>query len=250
MGYVKGREMMCCFEDKSTAPMKPPIKPPTDRRAGEYVVLLHGLARGSASMKPMARHLTGHGYGVVNMGYPSTKKDIHTLAATVLPEALAACRQNGARTIHFVTHSMGGILVRCYLGRNIIAEPGRIVMLSPPNHGSEVVDRLKANPLFCWFNGPAGQQLGTDSSGITHKLGPVNRQIGVITGDRSVNLLLSRLIAGPNDGKVSVKSARLPGMADFRVIHATHPFIMRNRLAIGHTLAFLETGRFLPDAVR
>ncbi|MDY6905649.1 MAG: alpha/beta hydrolase [Thermodesulfobacteriota bacterium] len=210
-----------------------------------YVILLHGLARTAASMKPMARHLAAHGYGIVNQGYPSTRAPVETLAATVIPNALDICRRNSANTIHFVTHSMGGILLRNYLAYNAISEPGRVVMLSPPNHGSEVVDKLRSNFLFKWLNGPAGQQLGTDENSLPFQLGPINRESGVITGDRSLNLILSRFIPGKNDGKVSIKSARLPGMADFRVVHATHTFIMQNPDAMAHTLAFLKTGRFL-----
>jgi len=121
---------------------------------------------------------------------------------------------------------------------------GRVVMLSPPNGGSEVVDKLGQTFIFKWINGPAGQQLGTGNDDLPKKLGGVGFDLGIITGDRSINLLLSLVIPGADDGKVSVKSAKVKGMRDFIVIHATHPFIMKNRQAIEQTIHFLEFGKF------
>ena len=140
---------------------------------------------------------------------------------------------------------MGGIIIRLYLKSHRVPELGRVVvMLSPPNAGSEVVDRLKDNCFFKWLNGPAGRQLGTEAEGLPRKLGHADFELGIITGDRTINPILSTMIPGPDDGKVSVESARLDGMKDFIVIHATHPFIMKNREAIRQTIYFLKHGVF------
>lgn len=211
---------------------------------GEYVVLLHGLARTGRSMKTLEMKLSAEGYGVVNTGYASRSATVEQLADAIIPEAVAQAIEKGARKIHFVTHSMGGILVRYYLAHNDLPELGRVVMLAPPNNGSEVVDKLKNNFAFKWLNGPAGQELGTDDAGLPQRLGRVDFDLGVIAGDRSINLLLSRIIPGPDDGKVSVETTRVGGMKDHIVIHATHPFIMKNREAINQTLTFLKKGRF------
>ncbi len=210
----------------------------------ECVILLHGLARTKASMGKLANHLDGEGYTVVNMDYPSREKNIQTLAKETVTKAVSLCEMQNSSAIHFVTHSMGGILLRQYLAYQDISHLGRVVMLSPPNGGSEVVDRLKGLWPFQWLNGPAGQQLGTDEKSVPKTLGPANFELGVITGDRSINLLLSLLIPGEDDGKVAVKNAKLSGMKDFLVVHATHPFIMKNQKVMEQVVSFLKTGGF------
>jgi pimeloyl-ACP methyl ester carboxylesterase len=217
---------------------------PADAARPEWVILLHGLARSKASMARMEKHLTAAGFRVLNVGYPSRKQTIEEIAAAFLPEAIQHCRERGARKIHMVAHSMGGIVIRLYLKHHRLPDLGRVVMLSPPNAGSEVVDRLGGNLLFRWLNGPAGRQLGTGPDSLHRRLGPADFELGIITGDRSINLILSTMIPGPDDGKVSVRRARLNGMKDFIVIHAAHPFIMRNREAIRQTLYFLRNGLF------
>jgi triacylglycerol lipase len=180
----------------------------------------------------------------MNVGYPSRTATVEALAEQIIPEAVEECRRNGAAKIHFVTHSMGGILVRYYLSCHDLPELGRVVMLAPPNSGSEAVDTLRSNFAFKWWNGPAGQQLGTGSDSLPRNLGPVNYETGVIAGDRSVNLLLSRFIPGPDDGKVSVAATKVDGMKDHIVIHATHTFIMNNSRVIDQTVFFLKQGKF------
>ncbi|MFH2058246.1 MAG: alpha/beta fold hydrolase [Pseudomonadota bacterium] len=210
----------------------------------EAVILLHGLARTKASMSKIESHLEKNGFMVVNMGYPSRKKPIEILSQTVIPAALKICKKNNADKIHFVTHSMGGILVRYYLAHNTIANLGRIVMLSPPNKGSEVVDKLKGLTLFKWLNGPAGLQLGTDPGSVPNQLGFPEYEVGVIAGDRSINPILSWLIPGIDDGKVSIERARLSGMKDFVIVHKSHPFIMNDPLVHRQIRTFILNGSF------
>lgn len=214
----------------------------------ECVVLLHGLARTSRSMATMEAALESAGYRVVNQDYPSREQAIEQLANVAIKNALDSCnRPEPARQIHFVTHSMGGILVRYYLSANQIDTLGRVVMLSPPNQGSETVDKLGDMPGFWWLNGPAGQQLGTDHDSVPNRLGPARFQLGIITGDRSINLILSTLIPGPDDGKVAIERARLEGMSDFLVVPHSHPFIMKRPLVIEQTLHFLRFARFFVE---
>ncbi len=214
------------------------------RGAPEEVILLHGLCRTHRSMAKMERALAAAGYQVRNVDYPSRKAPIQQLADDAIGNALAGCRQDGATRVDFVTDSMGGILVRSYLGRHSVPALGRVVMLAPPNQGSEVVDKLGGLRLFQWINGPAGGELGTDKNSTPNRLGPANFPLGVIAGDRSLNWINSLLIPGRDDGKVSVERTKLAGMSDHIVIHATHPFIMRNGEAIRQTLQFLRAGRF------
>ena len=210
----------------------------------DAVILLHGLTRTARSMNGMARALAAHGFAVVNQGYPSRHKPIEALAPLAIEQALAACRKGRPARIHFVTHSLGGILVRQYLAQSRIPELGRVVMLGPPNQGSEVVDRFSVLPGFAQLNGPAGLQLGTGPDSIPNRLGPVDYPVGVIAGTRSVNPILSTAFAGRNDGKVSVQRARVDGMADFIEVATSHPFMMRNRTVVRQTIEFLRHGRF------
>jgi triacylglycerol lipase len=217
---------------------------PNGRFKSENVILLHGLCRTGRSMVKMQHALAAAGYTVLNLDYPSRKALIPKLADDAIGKAISQCRQNGATKIDFVTHSMGGILVRSYLARYAVPDLGRVVMIAPPNQGSEVVDKLGGFELFKWINGPAGNELGTDKDSLPNRLGPANFPVGIVAGDRSINWINSLLIPGPDDGKVSVTRAKLAGMRDFIVIHSAHPFIMRNSEAIRQTIAFLQNGEF------
>ena len=212
--------------------------------AQEEVILLHGLCRSSRSMVKMERALADAGYKVRNVDYPSRTASIQQLADDAIGKAVADCQQDSATKINFVTHSLGGILVRSYLARHKVPSLGRVVMLAPPNQGSEVVDKLSWLFLFEWINGPAGNELGTTTNSTPNQLGPANFPLGILAGDRSINWINSLLIPGRDDGKVSVDRTKLAGMSDHMVIHVTHPFIMKNREAIRQTIQFLRTGGF------
>ncbi len=210
--------------------------------AKESVVLLHGLARSSHSMVKLETALEKEGYDVVNIGYPSRQFEVEKLSEIVSEKIVSETAD--AEKIHFVTHSMGGIIVRYIQQHFPLDNIGRVVMLSPPNRGSEVVDKLAAYWIFKLINGPAGLQLGTSSEDLISELGPADFELGVITGDRSINCILSLMIPGKNDGKVSIERAQLNGMNDFKVVHATHPFIMKKKKVIDDVISFLNSGKF------
>jgi hypothetical protein len=210
----------------------------------ECVVLLHGLARTERSLLKLEHHLENIGFHVVNVGYPSRKENIQTLALRAIQEACTACTDAGTAKINFVTHSMGGILVRYYLEHNDFPYLGRVVMLSPPNRGSEAVDIFKGTQIFKWLNGPAGQQLGTDERSLPKTLAAPRCEVGIITGDWTINLILSLLIPGKDDGKVSVESAKFEGMKDFLVVPEAHTLIMYDNEVIRQVTFFLKNGVF------
>ncbi len=212
--------------------------------ASTGVILLHGLVRTRRSMQPLAVYLRRHGMVVVNVDYPSRRYPVEVLAHRFVAPAVAALRRDGIKTIHFVTHSMGGILLRSFLATEPLPELGRVVMLSPPNQGSEVVDCLRSSWWFRRIFGPAGCQLGTATTDLPFQLGPLPCPVGILIGDRPFMHVFSRFFPGPNDGKVSVARAQLSGMTDFLVLPHGHSFIMSHPSVWEQVVAFLENGRF------
>ena len=220
-----------------------------DRRASrECVVLIHGLGRTSQSMKRLEWGLTQRGYEVINVSYPSRRFAIDLLVEDYLHPAIGTKAANPHCKLHFVTHSMGGILLRHYLATHPIQNLGRSVMLAPPNRGSEVVDRLKTGALGQWILGPAGCELDTSAYGLPNRLGAVGFDVGIIAGNRSWNPWFSCLLSGPDDGKVSVASARVEGMRAFLVVPNSHTWMPWRSKTVSHVLSYLQTGRFISES--
>lgn len=210
----------------------------------EAVVLVHGIGRTNASMRKVEEFLRPRGYQVWNFNYPSTKHTIFELSTQYLHPFIQECCQRAEQPVHFVTHSMGGLLVRAYLHKHPLPRAGRVVMLAPPNQGSEVADWLKEFPMYHWFLGPAGQELGTGADSLAARLGPIRFELGVIAGDRSINLINSIRLPGADDGKVTVERTKVAGMKDFWLVHDNHTFMMRNAEVLRQIEHFLQRGQF------
>jgi pimeloyl-ACP methyl ester carboxylesterase len=225
--------------------MKP--APPPQR---ELAVVLHGLACTHHIMWRIAGALRKDGYRVARETYPSRTMPLEKLAAQWLPRLLEQCHATDATRVHFVTHSMGGILVRLWL-RDLPAPKnlGRIVMIAPPNHGSEIPDHLDKNPLFRLLFGINGPRLGANANSLPRQLSqsrlPPKVEVGIIAGGRTLNPLFSAWIGSANDGKVSVRSTQLDGMSDHITLPRSHTSLLMCRETCTQTLHFLNKGQFL-----
>jgi triacylglycerol lipase len=222
---------------------------PTETNAvPETVVLLHGIGLRSWSMWRVESNLRREGYRVVNLTYPSRRISLERLGREWLPAQLSQRGLTGDGRVHFVTHSMGGIVVRAWLrDRGVPTNLGNVVMLAPPNHGSAAADRMTKSAPFRWFMGPNLRLLGTGADSFPLALGPwpaPASKLGVIAGDRTINPLFSSWLRAPNDGAVTVDSARLEGMSDFTVLHHSHTLLAWRSDTLNAVRTFLRTGNF------
>jgi triacylglycerol esterase/lipase EstA (alpha/beta hydrolase family) len=209
------------------------------------VILLHGLSRTSRSMRPLEKNLKKNGFPVLNLNYPSRKKPIEELSEWVRDKLEEELAKNPDEQWDFVTHSMGGIILRQIMKSRPLPNLVRVVMLGPPNQGSEVVDRLCRFKLLKQVNGPACLQLGTEKNGFIDQLGKVEFNLGVIAGNKSINPFLSLLIPGEDDGKVAVERTKIEGMNDFRVFPCSHSFFMSRKKVQNQVRSFLSDGCFI-----
>ncbi len=200
--------------------MKPPL------------FLLHGLARSRFSMQRPARLLRSKGRRVENLGYPSTFLSIDTLAESLyrrLPEG----------PVDFLTHSLGGILLRRMLKLHSEISLGRVVMLAPPNRGSAFARYVM--PRLGFLFGPAGRQLQDPAWIEAHCASPPG--LVIIAGTRSegnLNALLGRrFLEPPHDGTVSVQETQLDAMEAFHTVPASHTWIMRHPQSLELILKYL-----------
>ena len=228
----------------------PPVHAEGDAERAEAVVVLHGLGRTPRNMQRLADRLSAAGYAVHNLGYPSTRGRSDDWIARLAERIARRC--GDAPRVHFVTHSLGGIVTRALLARDEVRPErlGRVVMLAPPNQGSEWVDRIGDWSGFRLVFGDVASELGTAPGSWPNRLPPADFPVGVIAGDAIVNPIGAWLVPGDSDGTVSVARTRLDGMHDFIVVPHSHTFIMDAPRVAEETLHFLAEGRFSEDALR
>lgn len=194
-------------------------------------------------MRRMAKALGREGYRVHNLGYPSRQAPIEVLSELV-ERQINKLGLNPEVKIDFITHSLGGIVLRYLLRDQRPPNLGRVVMLAPPNQGANLANIFEHFPFYKWILGPVGTQIGTGPDSIPNILGPADFEVGIIAGNRSANPFLSTMIPGIDDGRISVESTKLAGMADFLVLPCIHPLIMNDKQVIRQSIHFLAYGCF------
>ena len=216
--------------------------------AEDCVVLLHGLASHPLVMKPMELAIDIQPeFRVVNKGYNSYSGNIQALADRVVPEAIARCELKDGEKISFVTHSMGGLLARAYLAETEVPALNSVIMIAPPNQGSEIVDWLQQYPPLVSVLGPAGSQLGTGDHELPATLPQPEFSLGVIAGTQSNSLFWRKQLPGKNDGKVStdsVKTKNLNALSAYYEVKAKHAELLFERETLAQVLSFLRYGSF------
>ena len=215
-----------------------------DTTGGECVILLHGLGRTSLSMKAVEWRPEDEGFQVVNNSYPSLGEGIEQIAPAAIQPGLQACDELGTRRVNFVTHSMGGIVLRTFTQTHPIEQLGRVVMLAPPNQGSAMADELAGREWVAEILPQTALQLGTGPESVPARLGPVSFELGVIAGDNSRRFFSYGLEGKPNDGTVAVEETRVEGMTDFIVMPADHSFLMWQESVLDQVVKFLRLGQF------
>lgn len=209
----------------------------------DVVVCLHGLWRSVWAMEPLANSLHQAGYTTVSVPYGSFRYNLEDIAIQV-SAAVDSWIQAG-RKVHFVTHSLGGVVLRQILMTSLKGHEqvnmGRVVMLAPPNHGSEIVDWLGKGPLK-YLLGPAGTFLSSEYMAGYSSHFPVEIESAVIMGNRSALPLFRKLLEEENDGIVSVEKGRLEGVKEFKIVHADHTFISSEPEVLTMIQHFLKTG--------
>jgi pimeloyl-ACP methyl ester carboxylesterase len=224
-------------------------RPASANATQDGVVLLHGISRTARSFRKMQTALEGACFATLNLDYASRRKALEALAEDIHP-SIQRLAEDIDGSVHFVCHSMGGLLARIYIARYRPKRLGRVLMLGTPNSGSEIADRLRHFRPYRAFFGPAGQQLGTQrNEAINALFPPIDYPVGIIAGSRSIYPITSAFLPKPHDGRVSVANTRLDGMADHIVIRTSHPWLVRNSATIEQTIAFLMDGKFIPSTV-
>lgn len=209
----------------------------------EAIIFIHGMGRKHHSFKSLQKEAERQGYITYNQSYPSTKQKVEVSSEQYIGKALDALKAHAPTKIHFVTHSLGGLLIRYYLSHYTIKNLGAIVMLAPPNQGSHVTERYKSLFWYKTATGVAGQQLGISNNPFLTSLKPINTKLLVIAGTRSSDPWFNSVFDEAHDGKVSVSSTKLTESHEHITIEVGHTFIMNNPKVQKHTFDFLNNYR-------
>lgn len=218
---------------------------------GKVVVVLHGLVRSRQSMAGLCKYLSEQSdYQIVNMSYASTREPLRRHAASLA--SVIDHLGPEVTEINFVAHSLGNLVIRHYLGdqiaserRRVDARINRMVMLAPPNQGSQFAVKFADNRLFQTIWGTSGLELAKEWDELEKRLATPRGEFGIIAGGRGADDGANPLLRGDDDFVVTIEETRLGGASDFSVLPALHSLIMDDPKVREYTLRFLWHGHFI-----
>lgn len=209
----------------------------------EAIIFIHGMGRKHHSFRKLQKEAKRRGYITYNQTYSSTKQKVEYSSKQYIEKALDSLKVHAPTKVHFVTHSLGGILIRYYLSHYTIKNLGAIAMLAPPNQGSHITERYKNLFWYKTATGVAGQQLGISNNQLLKSLKPINTKLLIIAGSRSSDPWFNSVFDEPHDGKVSVRATKLAEPHKHITVDAGHTFIMNNAEVQKHIFEFLSNAK-------
>ena len=213
----------------------------------ETVICIHGMGRTRFSMAPMACFFKKQGYHTVNKSYKSRSNTVDEVSTAYFKSLIPPLSNNGelGGKVHFITHSLGGILLRQYLQHHKLPEGSRIIMLAPPNRGSHVTDKYQKSAWYKLALGTkSAQQLSSREDSLVRQLKAITHEVGIIAGNKSADPWFNHCFPGEHDGKVAVSHTTLDEMTDFLVAPTNHTFLMRDPAIQQQCLHFIKHGIF------
>lgn len=208
----------------------------------EGVILVHGILRSSRCMRAFEAEFIKQGYKVLNVNYPSTKLDIKSIVEYLKPSIMVFAKN--LKKIHFVGHSLGGIIIRALLNVEKPANLGKVVLVGSPIQGSELARKFKKFRIFKWIFGPAGIDLALPSKEMSAMFGKIDYEIGVIAGFNKYNFLANLLLKEKNDGMVTIKSTQDQEISNHIIIETGHLRLAKNKEVIDKTIKFIKEASF------
>ena len=208
-----------------------------NRVEGELVVLVHGLYMHAIAMLPLRSRLGACGFRPRQFSYPSLRLSVAENAARLA----RSLRDVDPPVVHFLCHSLGGLVVRSMLLESSWQRPGRVLTLGTPHMGCHVARRLGANPALAWI---LGNSLRHGLDGDIPPW-PDGREVATIAGDKALGA--GRLVPGlpkPNDGTVAVTETVLGPDYPHAVLAVTHSSMLMSRRVADYVCAYFKTGHF------
>ena len=203
----------------------------------EVVVLIHGLWKTGSDMWRLRQRLEKAGYECKKFKYQSLRhtpeenaRRLHQLVSSI-----------DAPVIHFVGHSLGGVVLLRYFDLHPSLTRGRVILLGSPVNGSQVALRLSKHWYSRWLIGRSANEGLLGSAPVWNSW----RDIGIIAGTMPMGVgLVTGLLPLPHDGTVTVNETVLHGATDFITLPVTHTGLLYSLKVAQQTITFLRAGKF------
>ncbi|MDY0315302.1 MAG: putative lipase [Bacteroidales bacterium] len=213
--------------------------------ATHKVYLLHGYGSPKTIMNKIKKDLEKSDFIVENYAYPAFYVDLDSLGKNLYLDIL----EDNYDSVSFVTHSMGGLVVRNmlkYSGTDLsFPKIFRIVMIAPPNRGADIADFFKNTKLIKKMLGPNVEKMTTDSTSYANQLPiPINTELGIIVGESKYKAGYNWFIGRKNDGLLIPERVFLGNEKDVAICNYSHLGVVKNKKPRKLVLEFLKHGNF------